>query len=91
MAVIAKRYKHNCDTAITFILTLMGIGNVIGNFLVGTIMDLVKEIFSQSKGAEASLIYGLQAGYVFIGVCALLCSVASIVLSGILKKRKEIL
>jgi len=39
MALVAKRYARGTDTAITFTVTLMGIGSVIGNLLIGYIID----------------------------------------------------
>lgn len=91
MALIAKRYSKDSDTAISFTVTLMGIGSVIGNFLVGAIVDLFKNIFNNMYGAETGLILGMKAGYAFIGSCALLCSAASVVLYSFLKKRNEII
>ncbi|MGZ9585455.1 MFS transporter [Paenibacillus marinisediminis] len=80
MALLAKRYPHGADMAITFTVTMMGIASVIGNFLVGWITDTFKQIFTSLHGAEKGLLIGLQAGYAFIAVCALICSVAAIIL-----------
>lgn len=91
MALLAKRYSKDSDTAISFTVTLMGIGSVIGNFLVGAIVDLFKNIFNNMYGVETGLILGMKAGYAFIGSCALLCSAASVVLYRFLKKRNEII
>ncbi|MFD0697309.1 MFS transporter [Paenibacillus sp. GCM10027628] len=91
MAFLAKRYPNGSDTAITFTVTMMGIASVIGNFLVGAITDGFKLIFSDAAHPNEGLIKGLQAGYVFIGGCALLCSVVSIMLYRWLRKRNEVL
>jgi fucose permease len=91
MALIAKRYPRNSDTAISFTVTLMGIGTVIGNFLVGSIIDLFKNIFTKSLGPERGMILGMQAGYSFIGICAFLSCGASIVLYFYLKKKRELI
>lgn len=91
MALLARRYKNNADTAITFTVTLMGIASVIGNFAIGAIIDWIKRLFASGHDEEASLIAGLQAGYLFIGACALLCSIASIILYRMLVKRNEVL
>lgn len=91
MALIAKRYPKDSDTAISFTVTLMGIGSVIGNFLVGAIIDLFKNIFTGSYGIESGLIIGMKAGYAFVGVCALLCSITACMLYKILKKRAEVI
>lgn len=91
MALIAKRYPKNSDTAISFTVTLMGIGSVIGNFLVGGIIDLFKNIFTKTLGAERGIVLGMQAGYSFIGICALLSCAASIILYLYLKKRRQLI
>lgn len=91
MALIAKRYPKNSDTAISFTVTLMGIGTVIGNFLVGGIIDLFKNIFTKTLGAERGIVLGMQAGYAFIGSCALLSCAASIILYFYLKRRKQLI
>lgn len=91
MALIAKRYRSNSDTAITFIVTLMGVGSVIGNYLIGAITDGIKRLFMTSQGSELGLLRGLQAGYSFIALCAIICSMASLVLYRHLKQRNELL
>ncbi|MEW9699756.1 sugar MFS transporter [Paenibacillus sp. SI8] len=91
MAFLAKRYPNGSDTAITFTVTMMGIASVIGNFLVGAITDSFKLMFMDSAQPSEGLIRGLQAGYVFIGGCALLCSIVSILLYRWLKQRDEVL
>jgi fucose permease len=91
MALIAKRYRSNSDTAITFVVTLMGVGSVIGNYLIGAITDGIKRLFMASQGPELGLLRGLQAGYSFIGLCAVICSLASLVLYRHLKRRNELL
>ncbi|MFE5323449.1 MFS transporter [Paenibacillus sp. NPDC056579] len=89
MALIAKRYPHGSDTAITFIVTLMGVGSVIGNYAIGAITNGFKNAYG--AGTELGLLRGLQAGYVFIGVCALLCAVFGVMLYSYLKSRKELI
>lgn len=89
MAFIAKRFPGGSDTAITFTVTLMGIGSVIGNYLIGGVIEGTKAIF----GAEthAGLVRGLQAGYGFIGLCAAVCAICSFVLYRRLKRRNELI
>ncbi|WP_218093566.1 MFS transporter [Paenibacillus solanacearum] len=89
MALIAKRYPHGSDTAITFTVTLMGVGSVIGNYAIGGIMEGVKTMI----GAEtrAGLLAGLQAGYGFIGLCAAICAVFSGLLFRYLRKRGQLI
>lgn len=91
MALLARRYRSAADTAITFTVTLMGIASVIGNFAIGAITDWTKHLFAYGELEEAGLIKGLQAGYLFIGICALLCSITSFQLYRMLKRRNEVL
>ncbi|GIO86055.1 major facilitator superfamily protein [Paenibacillus faecis] len=91
MALIADRYRQNSDTAISFIVTLIGVGTVAGNYLIGVITGGIKRVFLASQGPETGLLRGLQAGYGFIGFCAVICSLASLALYVYLKKRKELL
>ncbi|KOR89831.1 MFS transporter [Paenibacillus solani] len=89
MALIAKRYPKESDTAITFIVTMMGIGSVIGNYAIGAITNGFKQMYG--SGTELGLLRGLQAGYGFIGLCALLCSFFGILLYRYLKVRKQLI
>jgi fucose permease len=91
MAFLAKRYPKDSDTAISFTVTLMGIGSIIGNFLVGAIIDLFKNFFTGKYGAETGVALGMKTGYAFIGVCALICSATAYLLYNFLKKRKAII
>ncbi|WP_342043270.1 MFS transporter [Bacillus sp. OTU2372] len=90
MALLAKRYPKGTGAAITFTVTLMGIASVIGNLLIGFIIDLVSKMFKSENGG-VNVILGLQAGYGFIAVLALICSGCSIVLYMILKKKNELI
>lgn len=90
MALLAKRYPKDSDTAISFTVTLMGIACVIGNFLIGAIVDIFKSLFSNMSGVDTGLKIGLKFGYSFIGLCAIFCSAASYILYTLLKKRNEL-
>ncbi|OMF22249.1 MFS transporter [Paenibacillus sp. FSL H8-0548] len=89
MAFIAKRYPKGSDTAITFTVTLMGIGSVIGNYAIGAITKGIKN--SYGANTELGLLRGLQAGYGFIGLCAFICAVSGCFLYRYLKARKELI
>jgi fucose permease len=89
MAFIAKRYPNGSDTAITFTVTLMGVGSVIGNYLIGGVIELTKTLYGADT--QMGLIRGLQAGYGFIGLCAAICAVCGCILYRFLKKRKELI
>ncbi|XID96122.1 MFS transporter [Paenibacillaceae bacterium WGS1546] len=90
MAILAKRYSRGTDMAITFTVTLMGIASVIGNLLIGVFIDTARSLFPGERETAAALTFGLQAGYGFIGLLALLCSASCIVLYVYLKKRNEL-
>jgi len=88
MALLAKRYPRGTGTAITFTVTLMGIGSVLGNLAIGGLIEGVRDLYAD-RGADASRVIGLQAGYGFIGAMALLCAAACLVLYVYLRKRGE--
>ncbi len=90
MAILAKRYPRGTETAITFTVTLMGIACVIGNLLIGVIIDGSQKLFGAGKEARESLTLGLQFGYGFIALLALLCSVSCIYLYVYLRRRNEL-
>ncbi|WP_341279368.1 MFS transporter [Paenibacillus sp. FSL H8-0537] len=89
MAFIARRYPRGSESAITFTVTIMGIGSVIFNYLIGAVTQLVKNTY----GAETQigLLRGLQAGYGFIGLCLLLCAITGVILYRYLAARKELI
>ena len=89
MAFLAKRYPNGSDTAITVTVTLMGIGSVIGNFLIGGIIEVVKGFYRAES--QIGVLRGLQAGYGFIALCAALCAVTGVVLLTYLRRRKEVI
>lgn len=89
MAFISQRYSKNSDTVITITVTVMGLGSVIGNYLIGLITGVVKSYFGE--GTQIGLLRGLQAGYSVIGTCAALCALTAIILYLYLLKRKEVI
>ncbi|WP_245809633.1 MFS transporter [Cohnella massiliensis] len=89
MAMLSKRYAGGVDTAITFTVTLMGIASVVGNLLIGYIIEWVRQLFS-ARGTAGSELLGLQAGYGFIAVLALLCSATCLLLYVRLRQRQEL-
>ncbi|WP_156172329.1 MFS transporter [Paenibacillus dauci] len=89
MAFIARRYPNGSDTAITFVVTWMGVGSVIGNYVIGWVIDGVKNAYG--AGTSIGLLRGLQAGYGFIGLCAAICAISGIILFGYLKRRQELI
>jgi fucose permease len=89
MAFIARRYPTGTDTAVTFTVTLMGVGSVIGNYVIGFVSEAVRH----AVGADTpeGLLRGLQAGYTVIGLCAALCTVAGVAMMAYLSKRKQVI
>lgn len=87
MAMIARRYRENSDTAITFVVTIMGIFTVFGNVIIGAIITAVTEY----AGAGMGVVRGMQAGYLFIGACALLSALFSFFLYVYLRRQKEVI
>lgn len=87
MAFIAKRYPQDSDTVITFIVTLMGIGSVLGNYLIGGIIESVK--YLAGPDPSHGLIRGLEAGYGFIGLCAALSAIFGLILYRRMRKANE--
>jgi fucose permease len=90
MALLAKRYPNGTDVAITFTVTLMGIASVIGNLLIGVIIDGVRSLATRWESADSQLL-GLQAGYGFIALMAFLCAATCAVLLGIMRRKNEVL
>jgi MFS family permease len=91
MALLAKRYPNGIDAAITVTVTIMGIMVVISNLFLGALIESFKRWFTSLLGVEMGLMRGFQAGFIFIGVCGLLCSVFSIILYRYLNKRNEVM
>ncbi len=86
MALLAKRYPKGTGTAITFTVTLMGIASVVGNLMIGFIIDFVSKFLSNGENE----LIGLQAGYGFIALLAVLCSLCCFILYRILNRRNEL-
>ncbi|RIX52410.1 MFS transporter [Paenibacillus nanensis] len=91
MALLADRYAGNSGTAISFTVTMMGIASVLGNFAIGAITDGIKRLFADGAESGGGLIAGLQAGYIFIGFCALLCSITACFLYRSLSRQKQLI
>ncbi|RSK27581.1 MFS transporter [Bacillus sp. HMF5848] len=90
MAIIAKRYAKGTGTAITFTVTLLGIASVLGNLLIGFIIDIVTVMYS-ARGEVAAEVIGLKVGYGFISSLAIVCSVCSFILYRMLKKKNQLI
>jgi MFS family permease len=80
MAYITKKYNSNSELAITAIVTLLGAVNMVGNYLVGSVIEFFKTCDFQGRHSAINLARGLEAGYGAIGVCMALALISSIVL-----------
>lgn len=89
MAFIAQRYSKESETAITVAVTIMGVGSVIGNYLIGGIIEIIKRLYNADS--HIGLLRGLQAGYAFIGLCAAVCAITGFVLYTYLSKKSEVI
>jgi len=89
MAFISKRYPNDSDVVISFIVTIMGIGTVAGNYIIGLIINGVKHYYRAEP--SIAVLRGYQAGYLFIGVSALLCGVLSVMMYVHLNKQKQLI
>ena len=90
MALMSKIFKNNMDTALTFTLTLMGITIVIGNLLIGIITDSFKALYTYYQGVDAGIKAGYSAGYMFIGICCMMCFGGTIILFRKLKSTNSL-
>ncbi len=90
MAVISKLYKDNLDTAMSFTLVVMGLMIVLGNLMVGSIIDLFKNLFTSSYGEAFGVSMGYKAGFIFLGLCSLICFAGAMTLIHKLKKKGQL-
>jgi fucose permease len=90
MALLAKRYPRGTESAITFTVTLLGIGSMLGNLFIGAVIDIASR-FAVSLGWSGSVKFGMQSGFLVIALLALLCSLSAGVLYAMLRKRNELL
>ncbi|MFD2655981.1 MFS transporter [Gracilibacillus thailandensis] len=90
MALLARKYTRGTDTAITFTVVLIGIGGVITNLIIGYIIEWVTNLSFGTTFAESNKI-GMQAGYFFISMTAILCGLATIEIYRRLRKEGNVL
>ena len=86
MALIAKRYPKERHRDYVH-RHHDGNRRVIGNYAIGAITNGFKQMYGDGTELGAR---GLQAGYGFIGLCAILCSLFGILLYRYLKVRKQL-
>lgn len=91
MALLSKLFPESIDVVMTFVLTIMGISIVVGNFLIGVITDVFKVIFTNLHSIEIGIQYGYSLGYIFIGVCALVSFVGTLYLIKLTEGKEQIL
>ncbi len=90
MALLAKKYQKGTDAAITFTVVLIGIGGVGTNLLIGYIIEFVSKL-SLGRTLEASNQIGMQTGFFFIAMTAILCGIATAEIHRRLKKVGQVI
>ncbi|MFC4404784.1 MFS transporter [Gracilibacillus xinjiangensis] len=90
MALLAKKYANGTDTAITFTVTLIGVATVLSNLLIGYIIEFVTSL-SLRPTYVASNQLGMQAGYLFLALTAILCGTTCLEIHRRLKQQNNIL
>ena len=70
MALLAKLFPDNIESAMTVTLTVMGITIVISNLSLGIVIDLLRSIFAPIMG-ENSIGFAYSVGYIIIGLFCL--------------------
>ena len=84
MALLAKLFASNIDSAMTVTLSLMGVLLVFSNFMIGGIVEGFTWLFrGLGDGATAA---GYSAGFVFIGLCCVAAFLISLALYRRMKK-----
>lgn len=93
MAVLTKRYPESSDGAVNLTVTLMGVGTVFGNLLLGFVVDLFRGAYAGKSTSvnviTASRAFGLQAGCVLIGIFSLLGALFAALLFRFVKKHGQ--
>ncbi|MDR1245774.1 MAG: MFS transporter [Clostridiales Family XIII bacterium] len=85
LAIVAKLFADDIYTAMTVILTVLGIISMISNLMLGGIVDGARHIFTQYYG-EAGVGIAYSAGIMFLGLCCLVAFAATLVLYRELKR-----
>lgn len=92
MALLAVMFPESIDTAMTFTLIIMGVAIVLGNMLVGVVVDFFRVMFTGILGPEAGIRLGYSGGYFFIGLCSIFCFVMTYILyKTLLAKNQKVL
>ncbi|SDD57494.1 Fucose permease [Paenibacillus sp. UNCCL117] len=72
MACVTKLYPGNTDGAVNFIIVVWAIGSMGGNVAVGGLTTAFKDWASAWLGQERGQVLGLELGFMFIGLLALI-------------------
>ncbi|GAE32200.1 MFS transporter [Alkalihalobacillus hemicellulosilyticus] len=89
MALIAKRYAKGTGTAITFTVSLMGIGSVVINLFIGFFIEAINAIADRYELLMGGNI-GMQVGFAFIITTPVACVICSFILLRMFKKEGKV-
>ena len=85
MAVMAKLFADDIDHVMTAVLTITGAILIAGDFMLGGIVYLSRQIFTGIYG-EAGVGRAYSTGYLFLGLCCFIACAFTIVLRSKQKK-----
>ena len=79
MAVVAKLFPDEIDYAMTLLMAMMGLFVVIANLVLGGIIQLTRELFTDMYG-EAGVGMAFASGFLFLGLCCFGAFVLALIL-----------
>ncbi|MFA9455957.1 sugar MFS transporter [Halalkalibacter sp. AB-rgal2] len=85
MALLAKRYAKGTGTAITFTVSLMGIGSVVINLFIGFFIEAINALSDRYELLMGGNI-GMQVGFAFIITTPVACVICCFILLRLFKK-----
>lgn len=88
MALLAKLFTDNIESAMTVTLTIMGISIVLSNLMLGGLVEFFRRIFTSYMG-EPGIGPAYAAGYMLIGIFCLASCTAVLVLYKKLKRTNQ--
>lgn len=88
MAFVPELYGRDTDGVVNLIIIIWAVGSMLGNLLVGGLTNSFKVWAVSLYGEEIGLPLGLQLGFGFIGLLALLCGFFSLILQRKLPKKQ---
>jgi fucose permease len=89
MALVAKLFQDEIDTAITIVATSTGLFMVIANLSLGGLINRMRVIFTETHG-DAGIGMAHSGGMIFLGICAFISCIAAVLLRRKLKKTNQL-